>query len=81
MIRRSPLTYVPHQLMEELLNATDMELAMAYEQCMEDPANEIFPLYMVVNEMQDRGYTFHELEGLLAHQYEEHPYEYSAKNL
>lgn len=81
MIKKSPLTYVPHQLMEELVNATDMELALAYEQCMEDPNNEIFPLYMVANEMQDRGYTFHELEGLLAQQYDEHSYEYSAEDL
>ena len=58
------------ELLEEISFATDIELALAYDVCFEDQDLEVFPLYMVVNEMQNRGLTFDDLEELLAHQFE-----------
>ncbi len=63
------MTYATYELIAELSFATDMELALAYEACMEGEDREIFPLYMVVNEAQARGLSFDQLEGLLAHAY------------
>ena len=59
-----------YELVEEIHHASDIELAQAYDVCMEDEDREVFPLYMVVNEMQSRGLTFDDLERLLAHQFE-----------
>ena len=57
-------------MIEDLWYATDVELAQAYDVCMEGEGRENFPLYLVTAEMQDRGLTFDQLEGLLAHQYD-----------
>ncbi|MCP4972242.1 MAG: hypothetical protein GY914_00975 [Prochlorococcus sp.] len=59
-----------YELLEEISFASDIELAQAYDVCMEGEDREVFPLYMVVNEMQHRGLAFDDLEGLLAHQFE-----------
>ena len=57
-------------LLTELDQATDIELALAYDACMAGEDREIFPLYLVTNEMQDRQLTFDQLEELLQHHYE-----------
>ena len=57
-------------LLEDLRYATDLELALCYDVSMEGEDREIFPLYMVVAEMQHRGLAFDDLEGLLAHQFD-----------
>jgi len=57
------------QSIEDLSYATDMELALCYDVSMEGEDREIYPFYLVVAEMQHRGLTFDDLEGLLAHQY------------
>ena len=59
-----------YELLGEMGHASDIELAQAYDVCMEGEDREVFPLYMVVNEMQHRGLTFDDLEGLLAHQFD-----------
>ena len=58
------------ELVEELSYASDMELAIAYDVALEGQDREIFPLYMITAEMQDRGLTFDQLEDLLVHQYD-----------
>ena len=50
-----------------LADLSDVELAQCYEASM-DEAGPV-PLYLVTYEMQARGYTFDQLEGLLDHQY------------
>ncbi len=59
-----------YELLEEISFASDIELAQAYDVCMEGEDREVFPLYMVANEAQSRGLTFDNLEGLLAHQFD-----------
>ena len=54
---------------ELLSDASDVELALCYDVSMEGEDREIYPLYLVVAEMQSRGLNFDHLEGLLAHQY------------
>ena len=56
-------------LLNDLYHATDTELALAYDACMAGEDREVFPLYLVTNEMQDRGLSFDELEELLEHHY------------
>jgi len=58
-----------YELLECLSLATDTELALAYDACMAGEDREIFPLYLVTNEMQDRQLTFDELEELIQHHY------------
>ena len=58
-----------YELLEDLSPATDTELALAYDACMAGEDREIFPLYLVTNEMQDRQLTFDQLEELLQHHY------------
>jgi len=58
-----------YELLERLSLATDTELALAYDACMAGEAQEVFPLYLVTNEMQDRQLTFDQLEELLQHHY------------
>ncbi len=65
----SPLSTA--DLLEELAIATDTELALAYDSCMAGEDREIYPLYLVTAEMQWRGLSFDQLEGLLSHHYEE----------
>jgi len=57
-------------LLDDLSLATDTELALAYDSCMSGEAGEVFPLYLVTNEMQARGLSFDQLEELLTHHYE-----------
>ena len=57
-------------LLEDLALATDTELALAYDACMAGEDRDIYPLYLVTAEMQYRGLTFDQLEGLLSHHYE-----------
>lgn len=58
------------ELLEELSFATDIELALAYDLALSGEGREIFPLYMVTQEMRDRDLTFDQLEELLIHQYD-----------
>ena len=51
-------------LIEDLTQATDMELAIAYDHC--ENINTMYPLYLIKDEMDHRGLTFDEIEGLLA---------------
>lgn len=57
------------QLIEDLTYCSDTELALCYEISMEGEDNEIFPLYLVVAEMQFRELSFDQLEDLLSHHY------------
>lgn len=66
MVNRQDTTH----LLEDLRYASDLEIALCYDVSMEGEDREIFPLYMVVDEMQSRGLTFDDLEGLLAHQFD-----------
>ena len=50
-----------------LADLSDVELAQCYEASLDETGP--VPLYLVTYEMQARGYTFDELEGLLDHQY------------
>ena len=50
-----------------LTDLSDVELAQCYEASLEETGP--VPLYLVTYEMQHRGLSFDELEGLLAHQY------------
>lgn len=63
----SPLSTA--DLLEDLAIATDTELALAYDACMAGEDREIYPLYLVTAEMQWRGLSFDQLEGLLSHHY------------
>ena len=64
----SPLSTA--DLLEDLAFATDTELAIAYDSCMAGEDREIYPLYLVTAEMQWRGLSFDQLEGLLSHHYD-----------
>ena len=50
-----------------LTDLSDVELAQCYEASLDETGP--VPLYLVTYEMQARGYTFDQLEGLLDHQY------------
>ena len=50
-----------------LMDLSDVELAQCYEASLDETGP--VPLYLVTYEMQARGYTFDQLEGLLDHQY------------
>ena len=66
---RLPSVSSSTELLDDLSLATDTELALAYDACLAGEGREVFPLYLVTNEMQDRGLTFDELEELLQHHY------------
>tara|TARA_R100000951_G_scaffold85127_2_gene72835 strand:- start:82 stop:276 length:195 start_codon:yes stop_codon:yes gene_type:complete len=51
-------------LIEDLAQATDMELAIAYDHC--ENIDTLYPLYLIKDEMDQRDLTFDEIEGLLA---------------
>ena len=50
-------------LIEDLSQATDMELAIAYDHC--ENVDTLYPLYLIKDEMDHRGVTFDHIEGLL----------------
>ena len=50
-------------LIEDLAQATDMELAIAYDHC--ENVDTLYPLYLIKDEMDQRGVTFDHIEGLL----------------
>ena len=50
-----------------LADLSDVELAQCYEATMDEEGP--VPLYLITYEMQYRGLTFDQLEGLLDHQY------------
>lgn len=66
---RLPSISCSTELLTNLSHASDVELALAYDACMAGEDREIFPMYLVTNEMQDRQLTFDELEELLSHHY------------
>ena len=50
-------------LIDDLAQATDMELAIAYDHC--ENVDTLYPLYLIKDEMDQRGVTFDHIEGLL----------------
>ena len=50
-------------LIDDLAQATDMELAIAYDHC--ENVDTLYPLYLIKEEMDHRGINFDHLEGLL----------------
>ena len=51
-------------LIEDLAQATDLELAICYDHC--NNIDTLYPLYLIKDEMDHRGVTFDYIEGLLA---------------
>ena len=51
-------------LIDDLAQATDLELAVAYDHC--DNVDTLYPLYLIKDEMDCRGLNFDHLEGLLS---------------
>ena len=56
-------TYSTADLIEDLALATDLELAIAYDNC--ENVDTLYPLYMIKAEMEVRGINFDHIEGLL----------------
>ena len=50
-------------LIQDLSDATDYELAIAYYWCDDDEAR--YPLYLIKDEMDNRSLTFDDIEGLI----------------
>ena len=50
-------------LIDDLCQATDLELAIAYDHC--DNIDTLYPLYLIKDEMDQRGINFDYIEGLL----------------
>jgi hypothetical protein len=50
-------------LVEDLSQATDLELAVCYDHC--ENEDTLYPLYLIKDEMDMRGISFDYLEGLL----------------
>lgn len=59
------MSYTRHtvDLITDLCDATDYELAIAYYWC--DDENAKYPLYLIKDEMDARGLTFDDIEGML----------------
>ena len=51
-------------LIDDLCQATDLELAVAYDHC--DETDTLYPLYLIKDEMDCRGISFDYIEGLLS---------------
>ena len=51
-------------LIDDLAQATDLELAIAYDHC--DNDDTLYPLYLIKDEMDSRGISFDYIEGLLS---------------
>lgn len=51
-------------LIDDLSQATDLELAIAYDHC--DETDTLYPLYLIKDEMDCRGISFDYIEGLLS---------------
>ena len=56
-------THSTVDLIADLAEATDLELAIAYDNC--ENIDTIYPLYMIKAEMDQRGINFDYIEGLL----------------
>ena len=50
-------------LVEDLAQATDLELAIAYDHCAN--IDTLYPLYLIKDAMDHRGVTFAHIAGLL----------------
>ncbi|MCP4974052.1 MAG: hypothetical protein GY914_10345 [Prochlorococcus sp.] len=50
-------------LIDDLSQATDLELAICYDHC--ENENTLYPLHLIKDEMDSRGIRFDYLEGLL----------------
>ena len=50
-------------LVEDLAQASDLELAVAYDHC--ESIDTLYPLHLIKDEMDSRGITFDYIEGLL----------------
>ena len=51
----------------QISELTDIELALAYEDLM--MGLETWPSYLIIDEIQFRGFSFVDMENLLIHQY------------
>ena len=51
-------------LIDDLSQATDLELAICYDHC--ENVDTLYPLYLIKDEMDCRGINFDYIEGLLA---------------
>ena len=56
-------THSTVDLIADLAEATDLELAIAYDSC--ENIDTLYPLYMIKAEMDQRGINFDYIEGLL----------------
>ena len=56
-------TYSTVDLVEDLAQATDLELAIAYDHS--ENVDTLYPLYLIKDEMDQRGINFDHIEGLL----------------
>ena len=56
-------TYSTVDLVEDLAQATDLELAIAYDHS--ENVDTLYPLYLIKDEMDQRGINFDYIEGLL----------------
>ena len=56
-------TYSTVDLVEDLAQATDLELAIAYDHS--ENVDTLYPLYLIKDEMDHRGINFDYIEGLL----------------
>ena len=59
-----PRIYSTADLAEDLAQATDLELAICYDHC--ENVDTLYPLYLIKDEMDQRGITFDYIEGLLS---------------
>ena len=57
-------TYSTVDLVEDLAQATDLELAIAYDHS--ENVDTLYPLYLIKDEMDRRGINFDYIEGLLS---------------
>ena len=57
-------TYSTVDLVEDLSQATDLELAIAYDHS--ENVDTLYPLYLIKDEMDCRGFSFDYIEGLLS---------------
>jgi hypothetical protein len=55
--------YSTADLIEDLEQATDLELAITYDHC--ENIDTLYPLHLIKDEMDSRGIGFDYLEGLL----------------
>ncbi len=63
MVTTMTRIYSTADLVEDLAQATDLELAVCYDHC--ENEDTLYPLHLIKDEMDSRGIRFDYLEGLL----------------